>query len=374
MKKVLVFIAACCGLIGAFFAYFFWVILPIPELQIKATNSLEKNAQIVDVWFSDMEKANKFNGSVLWISNNRVMLNKGYGVTNAEATHRLDANSAMRLGSISKQFTAAGILVLAQHNKIKLDDKVKLYLPHFPYAEVSVRHLLNQVSGVPDMYMELAYEHQVEYEVLTIKLAVELLCKANVPLEFTPQSEFQYSNTNYVLLARIIEVISGQSFEEFMQENVFEPLKMNDTRVWNLVSEDDTFENKTETFSNNNGVRSAIAPDFLDGVAGDGAVFCSSSDFIKWNEFWNGNSLISDSLLAQAFVAPTLTSGEVSDYGFGWVLTDEGMWHNGSWIGAHTMFARNTKLNNCLVVLDNSDNPRIEEILDQTRPLVNGFE
>ena len=87
-------------------------------------------------------------------------------------------------------------------------------------------------------------------------------------------------------------------------------------------------------------------------------VFCSSSDFIKWNEFWNGNSLISDSLLAQAFVAPTLTNGEVSDYGL--VLTDEGMWHNGLGL-ALIPCLREIKLNNCLVVLDNSDNPRIKE-------------
>ena len=217
-----------------------------------------------------MEKANKFNGSVLWISNNRVLLNKGYGVTNVDATQRLNANSAMRMGSISKQFTAVGILVLAQHNQLKLDNEVRSVLPQFPYKGVTIRHLMNQVSGVPDEYMELAYKNQVEFEVLTNAIAVELLCKNKAPLEFTPQSSFQYSNTNYILLARIIEVISGQSFEEFMQVNVFEPLNMDDTRVWNLVSEDDTFDNKTETFSNNNGERSAIEPDFLDGVAGDG--------------------------------------------------------------------------------------------------------
>ncbi|MEM1124992.1 MAG: serine hydrolase domain-containing protein, partial [Bacteroidota bacterium] len=182
--------------------------------------------------------------------------------------------------------------------------------------------------------------------------------------------KYQYSNTNYILLARTIEVVSGLSFEAYMQKELFTPLGMSNTRVWNLLSKDKTFKNKTDDFDNARGNPKALTPTFVDGVAGDGAVFSSAKDMFLWDKFWYGNPLIGQENLQEAFKKPTLNDGTISDYGFGWIITEKGMWHDGAWLGARTVIIRNTEHKNCLVVLDNSANVFFDEILKALKVLV----
>ena len=162
--------------------------------------------------------------------------------------------------------------------------------------------------------------------------------------------------------------MSGQSFEAYMQEHLFTPLGMKNTRVWNLLSSTSTFPNKT------NGIRKLGKPrpvsvSWLDGVAGDGAVFCSLEDFLIWDQFWYGNDLISADNLSEAFKQPTLVGGERSDYGFGWVLADKVVWHNGAWLAARTIITRNTAKKTCMVFLDNSTNLSFDLIAEELKQL-----
>ncbi|MEM7659722.1 MAG: serine hydrolase domain-containing protein, partial [Bacteroidota bacterium] len=180
--------------------------------------------------------------------------------------------------------------------------------------------------------------------------------------------------TNYILLARIIEVIRDTSFEAYMKTELFEPLGMADTRVWNLLSTDSTFANKADDFRNFHGFTAPLKPGFLDGVAGDGAVFCSAYDFLIWDRFWEENELISAETLQQAFLPPTMHDGTVSDYGFGWVISDKGMWHNGGWLGARTYISRKPSVQTCMVVLDNSQNFLLDEIIEQLQKVELGRE
>ncbi|MEL7163293.1 MAG: serine hydrolase domain-containing protein, partial [Bacteroidota bacterium] len=191
---------------------------------------------------------------------------------------------------------------------------------------------------------------------------VRLVNQEAAPAVNRPGTAFAYSNTNYVLLAGIIEATSGKSFEAFLREELFTPLEMPNTRVWNLVSGEKTFPNKTGGFGRFAGRIKVLKPDFLDGVAGDGAVFSSIEDFLIWDRFWTGNELISDDLLQQAFVPGQLQGNETSKYGFGWALEEGYHWHNGSWLGAMTHIARNPERGTLLVILDNSQNIRLGDI------------
>ena len=146
---------------------------------------------------------------------------------------------------------------------------------------------------------------------------------------------------------------------------------MQNTRVWNLASKEPRFDNKTSDFRNLFGTSSAINPSFIDGVAGDGAVFSSVKDFVTWDKFWYKNKLIGEDHLKEAFTKPVLNNGQTSNYGFGWVITDYGMWHNGAWLGANTMIIRNTEKKDCLVILDNSSNTHFQKIVNQLYTLVN---
>ena len=204
------------------------------------------------------------------------------------------------MASVTKQFTAAGILRLVEQGQIELDQPVGDHLQDFPFAGVTVRHLLNQTSGIPDVYMSLAKQHRKEFgDSLRITDVVDLI-RRHPPRAKLPGDEYRYSNTNYVLLAGVIESVSGMSYEDFMREELFEPLGMKHTRVWNRVSAIQEFPERAEDFEAIGSIRVPLPLTWIDGVAGDGAVFCSLQDFLIWDKFWTGNPLVSDRVLAEA--------------------------------------------------------------------------
>ena len=248
-------------------------------------------------------------------------------------------------------------MFLKEKNKIDYDDLVSKYISDFPYKNVTIRHLLNQTSGIPDSYLDLAENVKDKIGILTNEKALKLIVESKLKANFEPNDKYEYSNTNYIILARIVELVSNQSFEDFMKNNIFIPLGMNNTRVWNLVSEDKTFKGKTNGFEDLAGEIREIKPTFVDGVAGDGGVFSSINDLIVWEKFWYKNELISDKNLKEAFKKPKLNDGTISNYGFGWVIVNEDIvMHNGAWLAANTYFVRNIKKKTSFVLLDNSSN------------------
>ncbi|MEL6719329.1 MAG: serine hydrolase domain-containing protein, partial [Bacteroidota bacterium] len=332
------------------------------DLEISDDASAQEKVESINSWLDELQADRKFNGSVLLVKDGQSMLAKGYGFTNYEKNEELTANSSFRLASVSKQFTAAGIMLLQEKGSISYDDLVSAYIDDFPYKNVTIRSLLNQCSGIPDIYIELAIDNRDDFDLLTNQKVTELLINENRSAKREPFEKFEYSNTNYILLARLVEVISGKSFEDYMKEELFEPLGMENTRVWNLLSAKTDFTNKCGGFKIDGNTYKEVTPDFLDGVAGDGAVFSSVNDFLIWDNFWYENDLLSEFNLAEAFKKPQLNNSSSSDYGFGWVITDDGAWHNGSWLAARTYYKRNTKNGTSVVVLDNSSNDDLYDI------------
>jgi len=369
MKIAAYIILALVILIIGFFFWFFKFYLVVPELKIPKNMSESQKIELLDDWFTRLMGEDKFNGVVFFSKNDKILLSKGYGYIDFRKVKKLSNESSLRLASVSKQFTAAGILLLAEKGKLELGDNIKEFLPDMPYNDITIRNLLNQTSGIPDVYLELAEKNKNSIEILSNQKAIELIINAQRKPDFKPNGKYQYSNTNYIILARVIEIISRDSFENFMKKELFEPLEMNNTRVWNLLSSDSTFKNKAYDFDNLKGSVSELKPTFIDGVAGDGAVFSSANDMLLWDRFWYGNNLISNSLLDEAFKKPTLENGEISEYGFGWIITENGMWHNGAWLGANTIIMRNTKEKTCTAIFDNSSNLFFDKILKELSKL-----
>ncbi len=347
------------------FGYIIYSWLQVPPIDITSGASDAERIATIDRWLTQLSEKLKFNGGVLVIIDGKVSLSNTYGFTDHTASEKLDAHSAFQLASVSKQFTAAGVLRLAEKGLLNLDDPVNKYLAPFPFENVSIRHLLNQTSGIPDRYMQLAKQHRKSIgDVLTTSKVVELVAKYSKAAR-APGEAMEYSNTNYILLAAVVESITGLSFEQYMSQELFQPLGMSDTRVWNLVSKDRA-PNQTSDFLQFGRKRVAIKTPWLDGVAGDGAVYCSLHDFVIWDQFWNGNQLVSDSLLQQALKQPTLHDGTKSDYGFGWGVEPNYHHHAGAWLGAFTYIARYPSSKKCLVILDNSCNLfRFDKIVKQ---------
>jgi len=259
--------------------------------------------------------------------------------------------SAFRLASVSKQFTVSGILVAAEQGRLALDDDIRVYLLECPYEGVTVRHLLQHVSGIPDFYMDLPIP---ERGFLGIADVVAALPDAP-PAQRKPCEDFEYSNTGYVLAAAIVERVFGQSFEEAMEEHVFAPAGLECTRVWNLFSEDADFPHKTWSMDGVGAEAKEVLPTELDGVAGDGGVFMCAADVVRWNAWWSGNEMVSDSILMEAFQPAVLLDGSVSDYGFGWSLPDaQHISHSGGWLGARTWWWRSLDGKDAVVVFNHT--------------------
>lgn len=354
---ILYIVLGLVAVVIVFFTWFFVVFLKIPKIEVPVGASKEERVACIDAWLTKLHEQHKFNGAILIANNNEPLLAKAYGFTNAHMNEELTINSSFRLASVSKQFTAAGIMLLKEKKLLDYEDEAGKYIPELPYEGVTIRHLLNHTSGIPDIYLSLAKLHKDTIEVLSNEKAVQLLIDAAKPFQSAPNEKFKYANTNYILLAHIIEIISGKSFEAFMQDELFRPLGMTNTRVWNLLSKEATFAHKTSSFKHFRGKNiKEMPPTFIDGVAGDGAVFSSIQDFLIWDKFWYENDLLSEENLAEAFVKPTLNNGKTSDYGFGWIVAGELVWHNGAWLGANTVIMRNVAGKTSLVLLDNSSN------------------
>jgi len=355
MRIVLYLLLGLVAIIISGFVWFNYSFKGVPALTIPENASTTEKMKHIEAWFELLHAEGKFNGAILIAENHQPQLMKAYGFTNYKETEKLTTESSFRLASVSKQFTAAGIMLLKEKGLLDYDEPVQTYLPDFPYQEATVRHLLNHTSGIPDTYLQLAEKYKAEIgETLSIKEAIGLVSK--YPKKATGVNEkFAYSNTNYILLAGILEKISRQPFEEYMQTEIFTPLQMKNTRVWNLLSKEKTFPNKTSSISYLTGKAMELAPDFIDGVAGDGGVFSSIEDFLIWDKFWYDNPLISAANLEEAFKQPILNNGKLSNYGFGWVIVDEDVViHSGGWLGARTLIVRNRKNKRCRVLLDNA--------------------
>lgn len=375
--KILLYVILALVLIAiALLAWFFLIYARTPGIDLPATASEKEKLDYVDDYLSKLQEEGKFNGAVLFARKQEPLLMKAYGFTDAWRKETLTTESSFRLASVSKQFTAAGILRAQELGLLDIDRHVTDYLKTFPYPTVTVRHLLNQTGGVPDNYMRLAQENVESLEgPLTIGDVVRLVSEEAETPKQEPGKVFAYSNTNYVLLAGIIEAVSQQSFETFMSKELFQPLGMKHTRVWNLLSLDETFPGKTEGFRLIGGQARALKPDFIDGVAGDGAVFSSISDFLIWDRFWSGNDLINNELLQLAFQPVNLPRQKISYYGFGWLIDKKGFhWHNGSWLGAGTYIGRNAEKETLLVLLDNSENVRMDDIAREVGKVWRGLD
>ena len=312
---------------------------------------------------SDAFHAGAFNGAVVICKDGEVEFEEYYGVEDASGD-TLTRTSAFRLASLSKAYTAAGVLRLCEQGKLDLDAPIHAVMPDFPYPDVTPRHLLNHTSGIEDLYLEVATVNKESLgPILTISEVVDMVQAGLMPKR-APGDTMVYSNTGYVFAAGLIEHVSGRSFEDFMRTELFEPMGMTNTRVWNLASADSTFEGKTTGFEWIQGRRVPVVPLWVDGVAGDGAVFTCGADLVKWEHFWRqGNSIINDGLLKAAFANVTTGSGDTTDYGFGWELGEGVQFHSGGWLAAATYIIRIPSERVMAVVYSNAGEDALDDII-----------
>ncbi len=303
------------------------------------------------------EKYYRFNGSILVSWKGRVICNTTMGVSDFKTKEPLTAETPFQLASVSKQFTSMAIMLLHENGKLDFDDEVKLYIPQWPYPGMTIRQLLNHSSGLPN-YMWLL-EHQwsskrapYNHEV------VGMLIKHKMPLNYIPGRYHSYSNTGYVVLAYLVERISGKYFADYLHENIFEPLGMKNTFAYSQ-SIDRRNKEKVSGYQRNRKGFKLIEETIHDGCIGDKGIYSTAEDLYRWDQALYSGRLVSPEVLEEAFSMSELRNKRKFAYGFGFRINEQEesktIYHHGLWNGFRTSFMRYVNDSSAIIVLNNTN-------------------
>jgi CubicO group peptidase (beta-lactamase class C family) len=311
----------------------------------------KEKLKLLEKKIEDLSKNGQVSGSFLFARKGEILLEKIVGKLHPKIEGLISSSSPFNLASVSKQFTAMAIMQLHHQGKLKYDQKVKYYLPQFPYEDITIRHLLNHTSGMID-YEELTDKYWDKRDFINQDMM--MLYQVHQPkLEFTPGEKFEYSNTGYVVLAQLVESISNQSLEDYSAQYIFEPLGMSNTRIFTVLSKCNDFKSRVYGQHENE----IFDLYHLEGITGDGSVYSTANDLLKWHNGLLNNKLLPASLKHEGFLPTVLNDGSLSYYGFGWSIDEESpsiVAHSGSWVGFTTYIIRNIEKDEVLIFLTNN--------------------
>lgn len=307
-----------------------------------------------------------FNGNVLVAQNGKIIYKGNFGYSNFLTKDGLNDSSVFELASVSKQFTAMGILLLKSRGLLELDDKVIKYIPELNLPDITIKHLLNHTSGLGD-WLELINRYWDKSKICHNNDLIQLMAKYPPLPKFKPGDDWLYSNLGYALLATIITRTSGESYSQFLQNNIFNRLEMTHTRTYNTRRSGDIISNYAFGFVFSKVKQRYFLPDSLkefnyvyytDGIEGSGSVTSTILDLLKWNEALQSNKLISVELLNEAFSGTRLNDGRYVGYGFGWSLANDSIRGknvtHGGWLPGYRPWMRSfIDKKSCIIVLSN---------------------
>jgi CubicO group peptidase (beta-lactamase class C family) len=331
---------------------------------LKNMDGIEQSFEEV---FKEAYEQEEFNGVVVVAHQGEAIYEEAFGIADIETEENLAVNSIFNLASVSKQFTATCIMLLYEQNKLDYNDAITKYLTDLPYDNITIRHLLNHTSGLPDYedIVEEYWEGDTENDFFTTKDLLEIYSEEELELDFEPEEKYEYSNTGYVFLACIVEKASGMSFEDFIKKYVFEPLGMKNSFACRKPNK--TPKKVAQGFTtNDDGDYEDYTYNYLDGLVGDGNIFSSASDLVIYAQALINGDLLSQDTFDEAFTPATLANGKKTTYGFGWELEGEGfISHEGSWEGYNTYLGIDLEDGYVFVVLDNGDHPDIADLVEE---------
>jgi CubicO group peptidase (beta-lactamase class C family) len=289
----------------------------------------------------------KLSGYVLVAQDDKPIVSQAFGFADRATRRRPTADTSFRIGSITKQFTAAAILRLEQDGKLSVTDTVGKHLPSYkgPAKDVTIHQLLTHTAGIPNYTADLGLLMR-KHETFTVEQLLATF--ADKPLEFTPGSAFKYSNSGYAVLGAIIERASGKPYAQYVREALFEPAKLTRTVVGDAIGDPDRAEGYT--ISN----KEVIPADPIDMSVpyAAGAIRSTANDLVRWHRALQGDTILNAASRAKLYKA------ERDNYAYGWVAQKvEGrdtVWHNGGIDGFHAMLWRIPDADLVAVVLSNT--------------------
>ena len=298
----------------------------------------KKVSHKLDSLLQRINKRHDFHGSLLVAKNGKILYDNHVGYADFKKKEPLNEASVFQLASVSKQFTAAAIMLLYERNQIQLTDTVNKYFPDFPYENITIKNLLNHTSGLPRYFWVAEHEWKQE-KAPTNSEMMALLESSKAQRYFKPGRNFDYSNTGYFVLASIVENVSGSSFSAFVKKNIFDPLEMKDSFVFSSEN-DNTIENQLNGYRLYRGWKHLkINNTVNDAIVGDKNVYSSSKDLLKWTLGLNSGKLLSKESLNLMHSKGETVYGRKVPYGFGLRINTKDqntIYHYGKWNGFST--------------------------------------
>ena len=308
-----------------------------------------------------------FNGNVLIEKNGIIIYKKSFGLENYASKTLLTEDSKFQLASISKQFTAVAVLKLVEEKKLDLSNTVDQFFLGFPYKNITIQSLLSHRSGLPE-YMHVFSDKAKPYAVASNQDIINWFIADRPPLASIVNTKFEYCNSNYCLLAAIIEKVSGQDFASFMRKNIFLPLGMTNSFI---ITTNDTMINNHRTYGYTPKWETHEL-DFFDGVVGDKGVFTTTRDMYTWSKMLQSSCLVSKESLTQMFLPRSFEKPGRKNYGYGFRLLDAQsdttkiIYHNGWWKGYNTSFYMSPYAKYTIIVFGNKFNKTVY----QAQPII----
>ncbi len=310
-------------------------------------------------WYEKTLKSSGFNGGILVAKNGNIVFEAYNGNVHLNRKDAIDSNSSFHIASVSKTFTAMAVLKLWQDSLLNIDEEFSKYFPAFNYPGVTIRSLLSHRSGLPNYLYFMETLGWDKKKLIRNEDVLDYLItrKANITNISSPNTRFTYCNTNYALLALLVEKQSGKKFSEYLQQTFFAPLQMKHTFIFNSLD--------TSKVNPSYDWRGRLIPlNFLDGVYGDKNVYTTPRDLLKWDRALTSGKIFTSKTLEQAYTPYSNEKNGVKNYGLGWRMNiypngKKTIYHNGWWHGSNAAFVRLLDDSVTIIIIGNKYNRNI---------------
>lgn len=334
-----------------------------PVVAIDTTDPrLEQIYTSLDTFFTSRNLQSGFSGSVLISLQGKPVYEKCFGYCDFRNKDLLADTNSFQLASVSKTYTATAVLWCAEHELLSLDDSLQKFFPELSfYKGIQVKHLLCHRSGLPN-YLYFCSGKCNKGEYLTNEQVIALMAKTKPAPYARADKRFEYCNTNYLLLASIVEQVTEKRFKDFMHETFFAPLGMQHTFIYNFADSSNrkiaiSYNSKWEIQHN----------DCFDGVVGDKGCYSTVRDMFLWDKAFYEGKLLSQEMMTEAYAPRSFEKPGKRNYGYGWRLMQQPdstwlVYHNGWWHGNNTVFFRNIRDTSAVIILSNKYNRSVYNI------------
>jgi N-acyl-D-aspartate/D-glutamate deacylase/CubicO group peptidase (beta-lactamase class C family) len=343
-------------LLSILFAGFFF----LNSLTAQDNNRINTLLKTLDT----LNQRNEFNGILLYAVNGKILIEKASGNLSMSDKTPIDKNASFNLASLTKQFIGLLSIKIKEKFPYSLDDPIQKHLPTFPYPNITVRHLLNHTSGLPE-YFDWAENQTGPLDTIKNHEVYDYLVQEKPVLQFPPGTKYQYCNTGYILMAILLEKITGKDIHDLIYPLIIEPLGLTHTKI-HTVDTYHPFLGQVKGFKDENGKITENDLYRIDGVFGDGNLYASANDLLLWTENWK-KELSTNHQLREAFQPAILANGNISYYGFGFQIDSLHIQysHTGSWVGFYNYMATNLNSKETIILLTNHSNPSASKAIQQ---------